>query len=376
MSGRCVLTSGCGGWTRAGGAGGACAQGMRVGRVRSREARSILAVRWAAGLGACLLLVLWFAASPAPPPPSPPAFAAVGRDSCAPLESVAVGALSRPPLPAEAEALVALAMGLSPVLTEEDGARSGDVACSACVKGARLRFPSWPTSWERLRRARVEPARDTRALPTSVAAFERSLRDRAAAAPDGSRRQPTCAVLGNGACLLSREDGAEIDGYDLVVRLNGAETDGFEAHVGARTSMRLYNHTPRLDTDSKNDSGVLEVYSYGVFAEKDETTALRARRAAFPGRDMALIHPDVFCAAYDMWGYDLKNRPTLGVRAGLLALRLCSEAKFFGFCPVATGLRRYFGESMPSPPHDTSKEERFHELLRMSSRVTFAEYKS
>ena len=50
-----------------------------------------------------------------------------------------------------------------------------------------------------------------------------------------------CAVVGSSGLLQLEPRGAQIDGFDAVVRLNAAPTAGFEAMAGSRTDARLVN---------------------------------------------------------------------------------------------------------------------------------------
>ncbi len=51
-------------------------------------------------------------------------------------------------------------------------------------------------------------------------------------------------IVGNGASVLQRELGDQIDAFDVIVRINDFKIEGFEQHVGTRTDILF---TCRLD---------------------------------------------------------------------------------------------------------------------------------
>jgi hypothetical protein len=52
----------------------------------------------------------------------------------------------------------------------------------------------------------------------------------------------SCAIVGSGPALLTGHAGREIDSHEMVMRFNAAPVGGFEAHVGAKTTVRMINN--------------------------------------------------------------------------------------------------------------------------------------
>jgi hypothetical protein len=55
------------------------------------------------------------------------------------------------------------------------------------------------------------------------------------------------AIVGNAATILEYENGALIDGHDMVVRFNRAQTAGIESKIGRRTDLLVANEKNCLD---------------------------------------------------------------------------------------------------------------------------------
>jgi hypothetical protein len=55
------------------------------------------------------------------------------------------------------------------------------------------------------------------------------------------------AIVGNAATILEFENGALIDGHDMVVRFNRAQTAGVEHKIGRRTDLLVANEKNCLD---------------------------------------------------------------------------------------------------------------------------------
>jgi Glycosyltransferase family 29 (sialyltransferase) len=55
------------------------------------------------------------------------------------------------------------------------------------------------------------------------------------------------AIVGNAATILEYENGALIDGHDMVVRFNRAQTAGLESKIGRRTDLLVANEKNCLD---------------------------------------------------------------------------------------------------------------------------------
>lgn len=75
---------------------------------------------------------------------------------------------------------------------------------------------------------------------------------------DGAR----VAVVGNAGYLASEDQGALIDGHDLVIRMNNFRVRGFERAVGARTDVFLSNfYVPDIDFSNPAFAGVQWIVS-------------------------------------------------------------------------------------------------------------------
>ena len=71
-----------------------------------------------------------------------------------------------------------------------------------------------------------------------------------------------CAIIGSSAIALEGAFGAQIDSYDIVIRVNAAPTKGYEQHVGRKTTFRIgtregLENTAALEKEA--DSGTTTV---------------------------------------------------------------------------------------------------------------------
>lgn len=53
-------------------------------------------------------------------------------------------------------------------------------------------------------------------------------------------------MIGNGHMILDRDDGEEIESYDVIVRMNGGSPKGKEKHVGTRTDILGITVPPKM----------------------------------------------------------------------------------------------------------------------------------
>eukprot|EP00243_Klebsormidium_subtile_P012901 TRINITY_DN8163_c0_g1_i1.p1 TRINITY_DN8163_c0_g1~~TRINITY_DN8163_c0_g1_i1.p1 ORF type:complete len:391 (+),score=35.35 TRINITY_DN8163_c0_g1_i1:61-1233(+) len=133
-----------------------------------------------------------------------------------------------------------------------------------------------------------------------------------------------CAVVGNSGDLLDHAHGADIDGFDTVIRFNAAPTKGYEEHVGRKTTIRILNmdflHWPHA-------RGTLALYT--VRSQRDVRKFLHHQQPRSP-RPAFLFHPEWWCHVWEWLGYR-KVKPSTGFAGVVLALHFCSSVHLFGF---------------------------------------------
>ncbi|GAQ82304.1 Glycosyltransferase family 29 (sialyltransferase) family protein [Klebsormidium nitens] len=133
-----------------------------------------------------------------------------------------------------------------------------------------------------------------------------------------------CAVVGNSGDLLDHAHGAEIDGFDTIIRFNAAPTRGYETHVGRKTTIRILNmdflHWPHA-------RGTLALYT--VRSQRDVRKFLHHQQPRGPSPAF-LFHPEWWCHVWEWLGYR-KVKPSTGFAGVVLALHFCSSVHLFGF---------------------------------------------
>lgn len=154
------------------------------------------------------------------------------------------------------------------------------------------------------------------------------------------------AVVGNAGTILTYENGAKIDSYDVVVRFNCAYTAGAESKVGTRTDILCANAFRTLD-NCASPSQTLKPRLVVNFANKSPRDGEfdRARFAEWVGP-----LPTLFTWAPDLIGVPqgLRTRPlTQGTYLLFTLLRLFKVERMFvtGFTfyrPVAGTRLKYF----------------------------------
>lgn len=154
------------------------------------------------------------------------------------------------------------------------------------------------------------------------------------------------AVIGNAGTILTYENGAKIDAYDVVVRFNCAYTAGAEEKVGTRTDILCANAFRTLD-HCASPSETLRPRCVVNFANKSPRDGEFDRRRF---AEWAGAVPTLFTWAPDLIGVPqgLRTRPlTQGTYLLFTLLRLFRVERLFvtGFTfyrPVAGTRLKYF----------------------------------
>ncbi|XP_019639463.1 PREDICTED: alpha-N-acetylneuraminide alpha-2,8-sialyltransferase-like isoform X1 [Branchiostoma belcheri] len=163
-----------------------------------------------------------------------------------------------------------------------------------------------------------------------------------------------CSVVGNGAVLLGRRCGAEIDKADFVFRSNLPPLTGnFTRDTGRKANWTTANPISQLNwrfnllsnkpaqkekfvRHVRQYSGLLWVSAFGVKAAT--TVAIRAQRVLREKKlsSLAVVYgnPRHFAAVRDFWAYNgLSMRLSTGIYLTTIAMTICDEVHLFGFWP-------------------------------------------
>lgn len=174
------------------------------------------------------------------------------------------------------------------------------------------------------------------------------------------------AIVGNAAYLADLEQGAAIDGHDLVIRLNNFRTVGFERQVGTRCDVLLTN----FFTDIRFDRPELAAVPHLVASVPN---ALRRRRRSH----LHHRHGEHIAAGLERLGRRRAFVPSAASFAaasaacgatpstGMMALRFVLEhlpfqrlfVTGYSFFAAPTGAAHYFaGPASPGTRHDFARE--------------------
>lgn len=156
------------------------------------------------------------------------------------------------------------------------------------------------------------------------------------------------AIVGNGACLLGRGEGALIEAHEVVLRLNYPVLTGFEADAGRRTDLVLFAgprraNLPALLAREPDYARLPALAVGGTDRLPPEAPPSLPRGWTVPPRSLA---------------YD---NPTTGFFAILLvALLLRRRVSLFGFDFFDPGRPgHYFGGATAAMEHDLAYERWF-----------------
>ena len=170
----------------------------------------------------------------------------------------------------------------------------------------------------------------------------------------GSTGLGSCAVVGNSGSLLHNAHGAEIDGYDTVIRFNGAPTKNFEADVGKKTTIRIQN-VDNLGFHEHDDK-------FLIFSARNKRDLQKFvnHRKRYRKRKQFAFNPEFWCHIWD-WVSHRKLKPSTGLAGIVVALKHCQHpVHLYGFHHNDTNFH-YFN-SLPAKV-TTQDVYKFHPLL-------------
>ena len=161
------------------------------------------------------------------------------------------------------------------------------------------------------------------------------------------RRWQTCSVVGSSGSLLHHKHGKVIDAADAVFRVNTAPTIGFEAHVGRRTTLRLWGGR-RLPVDHgwTGDNASIVVFCQPVTFMSPCWRRIASEQPAPLRRLTPRLWHEARASMRQVLPASVTisrgKYPSTGAMAIFVALRLCSSVRIFGFgneshpwnCPV------------------------------------------
>eukprot|EP00238_Polyblepharides_amylifera_P010833 CAMPEP_0196587274 /NCGR_PEP_ID=MMETSP1081-20130531/56978_1 /TAXON_ID=36882 /ORGANISM="Pyramimonas amylifera, Strain CCMP720" /LENGTH=435 /DNA_ID=CAMNT_0041909415 /DNA_START=524 /DNA_END=1831 /DNA_ORIENTATION=- len=168
----------------------------------------------------------------------------------------------------------------------------------------------------------------------------------------------TCAVVGNSGVVLLRENGAEIDAHDAVLRINMAPVRGFEHYVGKKTTYNIVNsHNVReLLQGLRHWTGTPEGESRLVMFETASHFAryhlCQPLLKKFPQANPILLNPIFSNRAHRVWvqlkylleqkeNNQYNRKPMSGFFAVFFALNVCDKVDLYGFDAYTSKKRSY-----------------------------------
>lgn len=182
------------------------------------------------------------------------------------------------------------------------------------------------------------------------------------------------AIVGNAGYLAELDQGAKIDGHDLVLRMNNFQTAGFESCVGKRTDIFLttFHHDVCLTNPGIQQAKMI-VTSVPNNLRRDRGQGVLQRHGVQIAAGLGTLQRRQ--AYVPDWNYFLQHKqsigkyPTSGAMAILLATeflsRVCQSIYLTGFS-FFRGRSHYFTDEQITPRnHDVDREEHLIcELLR------------
>jgi len=172
------------------------------------------------------------------------------------------------------------------------------------------------------------------------------------------------AIVGNAGYLADRQQGTQIDGHDLVLRMNNCVTAGHEAEVGRRTDVFLstFWQDIRLDNPAIQDARFLIAAVPNNFAKPPP---LQHRHGEpITAAMLNLKRKEVFAPAEAYFAEKCRQigrYPTTGAMAIFLAMEhllpVCSSVSITGFSFFA-GRSHYFSDRDVVPTNHDMQAER------------------
>ena len=177
-------------------------------------------------------------------------------------------------------------------------------------------------------------------------------------------RGASLAIVGNAGYLADHEQGALIDGHNLVLRMNNFQTQGLERHVGSRTDVFFSSFFDDVSLSEQRLSGEpLLISSVPNNFRKEEGLRSRHGEKITAGllklRRQEAFAPDLtyFQEKRDQIG----SYPTTGAMALFLAceylLEICGRIFVTGFS-FFEGRTHYFSQQQVTPVNHNTQRER------------------
>ena len=181
-------------------------------------------------------------------------------------------------------------------------------------------------------------------------------------------RHKSCAVLGNSAKVIGREQGSFIDSHEAVFRINKGPVIGYENDVGSRTTYRVQWSDFRVP-DGEDTISIFHLHgsrqnylkqyiqwvSYmSAIVQKNKTLQkqYRERTMFFKARlphDFLIVNYWVMSNAANLWfgeevpfGSPKKELLTSGELTVALALHMCDQVNLFGMSTRKDANRCYY----------------------------------
>jgi len=171
----------------------------------------------------------------------------------------------------------------------------------------------------------------------------------------------TCAVVGNSGVVLLRENGAEIDAHDAVLRINMAPVRGFEHYVGKKTTFNIVNshnvrellqglrHWTGSQSPEGGEQRLVMFETASHFARYHLCQPLLKK---FPQANPILLNPIFSNRAHRVWvqlkylleqkeNNQYNRKPMSGFFAVFFALNVCDRVSLYGFDAYTSKKRSY-----------------------------------
>eukprot|EP00240_Pyramimonas_obovata_P005065 CAMPEP_0118921664 /NCGR_PEP_ID=MMETSP1169-20130426/863_1 /TAXON_ID=36882 /ORGANISM="Pyramimonas obovata, Strain CCMP722" /LENGTH=423 /DNA_ID=CAMNT_0006862427 /DNA_START=490 /DNA_END=1761 /DNA_ORIENTATION=+ len=159
----------------------------------------------------------------------------------------------------------------------------------------------------------------------------------------------TCAVVGNSGVVLLRENGAEIDAHDAVLRINMAPVRGFEHYVGKKTTFNIVNsHNVRellqglRHWTTSPEGGEQRLVMFETASHFARYHLCQPLLKKFPQANPILLNPIFSNRAHRVWvqlkylleqkeNNQYNRKPMSGFFSVFFALNVCDRVSLYGF---------------------------------------------